>query len=355
MRKPLSVVMLMVVLSVLACNAPRPRSIEPSPTAVPATGGPAATETLPAEPPTAEAPTATPVAEVPPTTTPTTEPIIMCTPPPCRQGEMYYCPGDCPGGCGTQCATPTAAPLPPPTILSFTTDRTTIVAGESVNLAWQATGGMEVSICWVTREAILTCVQDPLDPDGGTVTITPNGPGRPGKPGITLTVRNSAGSAEARVEVSIACAEAPLPELANQQMYGNCPYGTVVGNAAHQAFQGGTMIWLEGNHTIYVFYANGRYESYPDHFQEGDPESDPAIVPPAGLYQPMRGFGLVWRTNQQVRDGVGWALAPEAGFQGWGQSYSGIGMHNSGTFIRAIDGSIYHLSHMGTAWNLFTP
>lgn len=40
-------------------------------------------------------------------------PQVMCTPPSCKAGEVYYCPEDCPGGCGTQCATPTPMmPLP---------------------------------------------------------------------------------------------------------------------------------------------------------------------------------------------------------------------------------------------------
>jgi SdrD B-like domain len=37
-------------------------------------------------------------------------PIILCTPPPCKQNETYFCPGNCPGGCGTQCATRTPMP-----------------------------------------------------------------------------------------------------------------------------------------------------------------------------------------------------------------------------------------------------
>lgn len=67
------------------------------------------------------APTATPTA-MPPTVTPPpprtlipTEPImvtvVMCTPPPCIQGEVYTCPGDsCPNGCGVICATVTESP-----------------------------------------------------------------------------------------------------------------------------------------------------------------------------------------------------------------------------------------------------
>jgi WD40 repeat protein len=46
-----------------------------------------------------------------------TPPVIECTPPACKEGEVYNCPGgNCPGGCGTGCATVTpefvtAAPL----------------------------------------------------------------------------------------------------------------------------------------------------------------------------------------------------------------------------------------------------
>jgi hypothetical protein len=66
-------------------------------------------------------PTWTPTVPPPPATwTPTPTPLqvtntpmVVCTPPPCKQGEVYYCPGDCPGGCGTQCATPTVTPIPP--------------------------------------------------------------------------------------------------------------------------------------------------------------------------------------------------------------------------------------------------
>jgi len=250
---------------------------------------------------------------------------------------------------------PTMTPSPTPVILSFTADRTTIIQGESVDLTWRATGGTEAHICWVTHEAIMACAPGPVDPDGGTETVTPTAPGRPGVADIVLTVKNSAGAAEAHVDVIIACAEDPLPALEDQQLFGNCPYGTVVGDAAHQAFGGGHMIWLAGNRTIYVLYADGRYESYADDFHEGDPESDPSIVPPEGFLQPIRGFGLVWRTYPAVRDGLGWALAPEEGFQGWSQSYSGSGMHNSGTFLRFVDGSVVLLSHFGGIWRFVTP
>lgn len=330
MRRRLTFAVFLLILSVLACNVPRPGSVDVLPTDVPAVTKLTSTkvyptEPPPTEPPTAEGPTATPTGEVP-TSTPVSEET-----------------------------SPTMPPSPTPVILSFTVDRTDIVQGESVDLTWRATGGAEAHICWVTHEANMACVPGPVDPDGGTETVTPTAPGRPGVADIVLTVKNSAGAAEARVDVTIACVEDPLPALEEQQLFGNCPYGTVVGNAAYQAFGGGYMIWLEGNSTIYVLYADGRYESYADNFHEGDPESDPSITPPEDLLQPIRGFGLVWRTYPAVRDGLGWALAPEDGFQGWSQSYSGSGMHNSGTFLRFIDGSVVLLSHFGGTWRFVTP
>jgi len=54
-------------------------------------------------------PTETTPTEAP---TPTPTVLVYCTPPPCQEGEVFYCPGECPGGCGTECATPTPTATP---------------------------------------------------------------------------------------------------------------------------------------------------------------------------------------------------------------------------------------------------
>jgi hypothetical protein len=46
------------------------------------------------------------------TPTPTPTVLVYCTPPPCQEGEVFYCPGECAGGCGTECATPTPTATP---------------------------------------------------------------------------------------------------------------------------------------------------------------------------------------------------------------------------------------------------
>ncbi len=83
---------------------------------------------------------------------------------------------------------------------------------------------------------------------------------------------------------------------------------------AYQAFQHGQMIWNNDMRGIYVLFNNGTWLVFADNFTNGQIESDPNLVPPAGLLQPQRGFGKVWRENANVRNGLGWAVSAEQGY-----------------------------------------
>jgi hypothetical protein len=90
-----------------------------------------------------------------------------------------------------------------------------------------------------------------------------------------------------------------------------------VTGAAMQRYEHGYMIWIQDTRTFYVLYGDnnaGTVEIYPDTWQEGMPEIDPALVPPPGKFQPNRGGGYLWRTNQKVRNGLGWGIEPPTGF-----------------------------------------
>jgi hypothetical protein len=56
----------------------------------------------------------------------------------------------------------------------------------------------------------------------------------------------------------------------------------------------------------------------PNGWAEGQPEDDPSILPPAGRFQPKRGFGAAWRRGggsySPQRADLGWAIDEEAGF-----------------------------------------
>ena len=91
----------------VAGASPTPGGQEPSPTPLQPTWTPTIRPLLPTWTPSAQPPLGTPLM-------PSETPAVVCTPPPCKKGEVYYCPGgDCPGGCGTTCATPTPTPTPP--------------------------------------------------------------------------------------------------------------------------------------------------------------------------------------------------------------------------------------------------
>jgi hypothetical protein len=100
-----------------------------------------------------------------------------------------------------------------------------------------------------------------------------------------------------------------MPALAAQL---GCPVGVpATTSSAEQRFERGTMIWLAG--PIYALYNDGRYQQFSDSFMPGiDPERG-GELPPAGLIEPIRGFGKVWRTDPMVRAGLGWGITSETG------------------------------------------
>jgi len=90
--------------------------------------------------------------------------------------------------------------------------------------------------------------------------------------------------------------------------------GTLNYGAAVQRFERGLMIYVATTPAvIYVVYNNGRWSQFADTFVEGvDPVSGGEMAP-SGLFEPIRGFGKVWRGNADVRGGLGWASTTESG------------------------------------------
>jgi len=87
---------------------------------------------------------------------------------------------------------------------------------------------------------------------------------------------------------------------------------------AEQVFEHGRMFWLQPTDQVWVMVitaeGKGTWQVYTNTFKEGDPESDPDLVPPTGLEQPKRGFGKLWRDNPDIREALGWAVTPEFGY-----------------------------------------
>jgi hypothetical protein len=107
-----------------------------------------------------------------------------------------------------------------------------------------------------------------------------------------------------------------------QQRIG-CPVngGSALVGMVVQPFERGLMFWRGDTRQIYSLANSGQFWQVPDSWAEGMPADDPAFSPPGGLLQPVRGFGLVWRSNQPIRDALGWGTLPEAQYNGYWQDF----------------------------------
>lgn len=94
-----------------------------------------------------------------------------------------------------------------------------------------------------------------------------------------------------------------------------CPRAeAIITAAAHQPFEQGWLVWRQDFNLIYGLGPGQPWFSVGDTWRDGDSPYDPAIIPPADLYQPVRGFGKVWRERPGVRETFGWAMGEESGF-----------------------------------------
>jgi hypothetical protein len=67
--------------------------------------------------------------------------------------------------------------------------------------------------------------------------------------------------------------------------------------------------------------------------------------------QPIRGFGLVWRTNTGVRDRLGWATSPEIPYEGMYQMDS-TEASIATMYLRARDSNILALNAETDEWEV---
>jgi hypothetical protein len=89
---------------------------------------------------------------------------------------------------------------------------------------------------------------------------------------------------------------------------------------AEQPFENGWMFALLARDEIWVLIfthtEGGQWLTFPDDYEEGDPEPSLEASPPEGLVEPIRGFGLVWheRLTDQQRQEIGWGTWSEIGY-----------------------------------------
>jgi hypothetical protein len=135
-----------------------------------------------------------------------------------------------------------------------------------------------------------------------------------------------------------------------------CPANAPLYSAgAEQRFEYGRMIWIGEEDRIYVLFDDGQsyaWQVYRDEWDPGEPDRDPDLSSPSGFYQPVRGFGLVWREEFNVRERLGWAVAEETAYDTVIQRTS-YAKYNE-TYILAQDGGIWRLRAERSGWQKLT-
>jgi hypothetical protein len=259
---------------------------------------------------------------------------------------------------------PTEAPPEPTTeelsILSFTVLVEEIADGKRLTFTWQTTGATRATIISGTSHRFPQRWE--VGPNGTREvelesTVYNN-------PDMILIAYDSLGNEVSEtIQADWPCEYnyffEPVPEA--------CPvYAPSETWAAEQPFENGRMIWLEEvrgetfvtQRQILVLYNDGSYEQYQDTWTEGEAESAPSIVPPAGLYQPVRGFGKLWRETSGMRDKLGWATVPEQGFDTQWQLRIQESLP-SVAYVRIFDSRVIEIAGWGWAtggsWEFVSP
>jgi uncharacterized protein with LGFP repeats len=107
---------------------------------------------------------------------------------------------------------------------------------------------------------------------------------------------------------------------------------------AEQAFEHGRMFWRSDTNVIYILYETGGWEAMQNPYKPGDRTSW-GYSPPAGKFEPVLGFGKVWRTFLSGPTGpLGWATQPQQNYLGIAQNFQ------HGAMLWSPDRWVYVLS-----------
>jgi hypothetical protein len=312
----------LVCLSILLLTA-----CAPAPTAIPVAELPTAASATPTNAPTL-APTSTPTPTA--SATPTSKPTATSTLIPTRTG------------------TPSPSPTPQaePTIAYFRASVAEANPGDTITLEWASSGGSKATLYHLLPSGQLGQWWE-VEPSGSMDYAIP-AESRNWERFMLFVLDDADHLAQATLTVTLRCPDAwffsPPPE--------ECPSGPpILTDGAEQHFEHGLMLWNKAEGWIYVLFDDGlqpAVRTFLDEWDEGEMEFDPGIVPPAGFYQPVRGFGLVWREEPGVRERLGWAVDKEQGYRTAIQRTSRY-KYNV-TYIRALDGGVWELGPEGSKW-----
>jgi hypothetical protein len=145
-----------------------------------------------------------------------------------------------------------------------------------------------------------------------------------------------------------------------------CPsYPPIYSNAATERFEHGRMIWVEVTDVFYIFFdpvgqnkAVFQQFAVPLALKPGaSADNRVGETPPAGLVEPVSGFGLLWRGEVEgadnVRAALGWAVEPEYAYDTAVQCEATFSSNWSCYLLGPANDVInfYNLTYIGLFWD----
>jgi hypothetical protein len=199
------------------------------------------------------------------------------------------------------------------------TPTTTLTLGETISLTWEAIGE-QAALCPIIGTGPIHCQDVPLT---GTLAVVTDEKTM-AYVGFGLRVTTAQSFTWAVVDVHLQCQD--LRDWFFENPPAKCPAEEPsYSYAAAQYFEHGFMIWTEQPDKFYLFFDEIFFNEVrvftfieaPYTFQPGEPVEE---TPPPGYYEPVSGFGKLWRgevvgvSSEEVRQRLGWATGPEFGF-----------------------------------------
>jgi LysM repeat protein len=197
---------------------------------------------------------------------------------------------------------------PYPTVLSFTSNPTSVTAGGSATLSWTTQNATFAVLYRLDADGrIGEQIGNNYSPNGSATVTIPMG-----VTSVTYYLSITDGNGvnnDARLTLTVNAASCSFTSYIAE----TCPTTQTTNIAsAHQTFQSGRMVWRSDTRQIYVLYSNGTAQVVSDTYNG---ETITLQTPPdPSLIQPLNGFGWLWQNNSTVRGAIGWATDAETGY-----------------------------------------
>ncbi|MFN8372053.1 MAG: LysM peptidoglycan-binding domain-containing protein [Anaerolineae bacterium] len=232
---------------------------------------------------------------------------------------------------------------PYPTVLTFTSNPTTVTAGSTATLSWTTQNAAFAVLYRLDASGrIGEQIGSGYSPNGSATVTIPTGVST-----VTyyLSVADANGvNNDARLTLTVNAASCSFSTYIAE----TCPATQVTNIAsAHQTFQSGRMVWRGDSRQIYVLYTSGSYQTFSDSYN-GETIT-PQTPPDASLRQPLNGFGWLWQNNSTVRGAMGWATDAETGYNATYETTS-----SSRIYFTLPNNTVVRLDGSNNTWTTMT-